>query len=102
MPSVNNRDPNPVNFRRPSLDTLCLTDFGGSEGALFLASPELPPRRTAEMVHGGIVKLAKVAFEKYFLFKIRTGDADPFYEKFMLKLVGIERLEHKGRGLLRL
>mmetsp|Transcript_20424 Transcript_20424/g.37066 ORF Transcript_20424/g.37066 Transcript_20424/m.37066 type:complete len:500 (-) Transcript_20424:218-1717(-) len=97
-----NRDPNPINFRRPSLDTLCLTDFGGTEGALFLASPELPPRQTAETVRGGVVKLAKVAFEKYFLFKIRTGDADPFYEKFMLKLVGIERLEHKGRGLLRL
>ena len=95
----NKRDVNPINFRRPSLDTLCLTDFGGTEGALFLASPELPPRRTAETVRGGIVKLAKVAFEKYFLFKIRTGDADPFYEKFMLKLVGIERLEHKGKGL---
>lgn len=97
-----NREQNSVNFRRPSLDTLCLTDFGGTEGALFLASPELPPRRTAETVKGGVVKLAKVAFEKYFLFKIRTGDADPFYEKFMLKLVGIERLEHKGKGILRL
>ena len=83
------------NFKRPSLDTLCLTDFGGSDGALFLASPELPPRRHEETLTGGLVKLAKVAFEKYFLFKIRTGDADPFYEKFMLKLVGIERLEHK-------
>jgi len=98
----NNREVNAVNFRRPSLDTLCLTDFGGTEGALFLASPELPPRRTAETVRGGIIKVAKVAFEQYFLLKIRTGDCDPFYEKFMLKLVGIERLEHKGKGLLRL
>lgn len=98
----NNREVNMMNFRRPSLDTLCLTDFGGSEGALFLASPELPPRRTAETIRGGLVKLAKVAFEKYFLFKISTGNADPYYEKFMLRLVGIERLEHKGRGLLSL
>jgi sulfide:quinone oxidoreductase len=86
---------NESKLKRPSLDTLCLTDFGGSDGALFLASPEMPPRRHTETVVGGIVKLAKVAFEKYFLFKIRTGNADPFYEKFMLKLVGIERLEHK-------
>lgn len=98
----NNREVNAINFRRPSLDTLCLTDFGGTEGALFLASPELPPRQTAETVRGGIIKVAKVAFEKYFLFKVRSGNADPFYEKFMLKLVGIERLEHKGRGILRL
>lgn len=90
-----NKQPDDSKFKRPSLDTLCLTDFGGSDGALFLASPEMPPRQHAQTVVGGIVKLAKVAFEKYFLFKIRTGDADPFYEKFMLRLVGIERLEHK-------
>lgn len=89
------KEVNESKLKRPSLDTLCLTDFGGSDGALFLASPEMPPRRHTETVVGGIVKLAKVAFEKYFLFKIRTGNADPFYEKFMLKLVGIERLEHK-------
>lgn len=69
---------------------------------MFLASPELPPRRTAETIRGGIVKVAKVAFEKYFLHKVRSGDVDPYYEKFMLRLVGIERLEHKGKGLLSL
>jgi NADPH-dependent 2,4-dienoyl-CoA reductase/sulfur reductase-like enzyme len=83
-----------ANLRRPSFDTLCLTDFGGNNGAMFLASPEMPPRRRTETVVGGVIKLAKVAFEKYFMFKIRTGNADPFYERFMLRLVGIERLEH--------
>jgi NADH dehydrogenase FAD-containing subunit len=84
-------------LKRPSLDALCLTDLGGNRGAMFLASPEMPPRQRTETIYGGIVKLAKVAFEKYFLFKIRTGDADPFHEKVMLKSLGIERLEHSKR-----
>jgi sulfide:quinone oxidoreductase len=86
--------PDETRFRRPSLDTLCLTDFGGSDGAAFVASPEMPPRRVSMTVTGGIAKLAKVAFESYFLFKVRTGNTDPFYEKYLLRLIGIDRLEH--------
>jgi hypothetical protein len=95
MASREGRRVDDKDLQRPSLDALCLTDLGGSDGALFLASPELPPRNRVETIHNGLVKLAKIAFEKYFLFKIRTGNADPYYEKFMLKLVGIERLQHK-------
>jgi sulfide:quinone oxidoreductase len=38
------------------------------------------------------VHLAKIAYEKYFLYKMKHGTAEPIYEKFMLKTVGIQRL----------
>lgn len=37
--------------------------------------------------------LAKVGYEKYFMYKMKNGTSEPIYEKFMLKAVGIERLE---------
>jgi sulfide:quinone oxidoreductase len=39
------------------------------------------------------VHLAKVAFEKYFIHKMKTGSSEPVYEKVVLKALGIERLE---------
>jgi sulfide:quinone oxidoreductase len=38
------------------------------------------------------VHLAKIAFEKYFMRKMRTGNAEPIYEKYVLKALGIVRL----------
>jgi sulfide:quinone oxidoreductase len=38
------------------------------------------------------VHYAKIAFEKYFIRKIKTGNSEPVYEKYVLKLLGIERL----------
>jgi sulfide:quinone oxidoreductase len=34
-----------------------------------------------------------VAFEKYFMYKMKNGTSEPIYEKYVLKLLGIERLE---------
>jgi sulfide:quinone oxidoreductase len=39
------------------------------------------------------VHLAKIAYEKYFRFKMKSGSSEPVYEKRVLKLLGIERLE---------
>jgi sulfide:quinone oxidoreductase len=39
------------------------------------------------------VHLAKIAFEKYFLAKMRSGNTEPIYEKYVLKALGIERLK---------
>ena len=39
--------------------------------------------------------LAKVAYEKYFLAKIRSGNTEPVYEKYVLKALGITRLVEK-------
>lgn len=76
----------------PTLNGLCITDFG-DDGAIFLTLPQLPPRRTEVTINGRIATLAKLAFEKYFMYKVETGDTDPYYEKHMLKLIGVERTE---------
>jgi sulfide:quinone oxidoreductase len=39
------------------------------------------------------VHLAKVAFEKYFIRKMKTGNPEPFYERQILKMIGVERLK---------
>jgi len=39
------------------------------------------------------VHLAKVAFEKYFLRKMKTGATEPIYEKYVLRALGIVRLK---------
>lgn len=75
---------------RALLSGLCITDFG-EEGAIFLTVPQVGPRKYDYTVFGKIGLLAKIAFEKYFLHKIETGDTDPYYEKYMLKLIGVER-----------
>ena len=38
---------------------------------------------------GRWVHLAKIAFEKYFLFKMRHGTSEPIYEKYVMKALGI-------------
>ncbi len=37
--------------------------------------------------------LAKIAFEKYFLRKMRKGNAGPFYEQLTLKALGISKIK---------
>lgn len=75
----------------PLLNGICITDFG-KDGAIFLTMPQYPPRRTDLTIHGKIAVTAKIVFEKYFLHKIKTGDTDPAYEKFMLHLIGMDRV----------
>ena len=73
-------------------NTICLADFGDT-GAAFVALPQLPPRNVAWFKKGKWVHLAKVAFEKYFLHKMQTGDIEPVYERVVLKSLGIDKLE---------
>jgi len=70
----------------------CLADFGDS-GAAFIAVPQIPPRNINWSSEGKWVHVAKIAFEKYFLRKIRKGISEPGYEKHMLKLAGLSRLK---------
>ncbi|WP_427160288.1 NAD(P)/FAD-dependent oxidoreductase [Aliinostoc sp. HNIBRCY26] len=77
----------------PTLDAICFADFGDS-GILFLANPVLPDvvtgkRRRAMALRGVWVSWAKAAFERYFLAKMRLGTAVPWFEKLMLKLLGL-------------
>jgi sulfide:quinone oxidoreductase len=41
------------------------------------------------------VHLAKVAFEKYYLRKMRVGNTEPVYEKYVMKALGIVRLKDR-------
>lgn len=71
---------------------LCLADMGDT-GAAFLAIPQIPPRNVAWFKKGKWVHLAKIAFEKYFIRKMKKGSSEPFYEKTMLKMMGLTRLK---------
>jgi sulfide:quinone oxidoreductase len=73
-------------------NALCLADFGDS-GAAFLAVPQIPPRNVTWAKEGYWVHLAKIAFEKYFLRKVRVGSITPVYEKYVLRLMGLHSLK---------
>ena len=73
-------------------NAICLADMGNT-GAAFVALPQIPPRNVNWFRKGKWVHLAKIAFEKYFLYKMKNGSSEPTYEKYVLKALGIERLE---------
>ncbi|MEQ9462356.1 MAG: FAD-dependent oxidoreductase [Haliea sp.] len=77
---------------RPTLNAVCLADFGDS-GVAFVALPQFPPRNLNWSSEGYWVHLAKIGFEKYFLHKVRAGSAEPGYERIVMKALGIERLK---------
>jgi sulfide:quinone oxidoreductase len=43
------------------------------------------------------VHLAKVAFEEYFLRKVRRGATEPIYEKYVLDALGVTKLKGRDR-----
>lgn len=75
-------------------NAICLADMGDT-GAAFVALPQIPPRNVAWFKKGKWVHLAKIAFEKYFMRKMKTGNSEPIYEKYVLKAMGITRLNDK-------
>lgn len=77
---------------RATWNAVCLADFG-DDGVAFIAQPQIPPRNVNWSAHGRWVHLAKVAFEKYFLRKIRKGEVEPFYEGLALKAMGLEKIK---------
>ncbi|MEO8119405.1 MAG: NAD(P)/FAD-dependent oxidoreductase, partial [Rhodoferax sp.] len=77
-------------------NAICLADMGDT-GAAFVALPQIPPRNVNWFKKGKWVHLAKIAFEKYFMRKIKSGNSEPIYEKYVLKLLGIVRLAEKTK-----
>jgi sulfide:quinone oxidoreductase len=73
-------------------NALCLADLGDT-GVAFLAKPQIPPRNVTWASKGKWVHLAKIAFEFYFIRKIKKGISEPFYERMILKLIGVMRLK---------
>ena len=72
-------------------NAICLADFG-DDGVAFVAMPQIPPRNVNWAGHGRWVHLAKVAFEKYFLRKVRKGTSEPGYERIVLNMLGVNKL----------
>lgn len=77
---------------KPTWNAICLADMGDT-GIAFVAMPQIPPRNVNWMKAGKWVHLAKVAFEKYFMGKVKKGVSEPIYEKYVLKALGIEKLK---------
>jgi sulfide:quinone oxidoreductase len=77
---------------RATWNAMCLADMG-DRGFAFIALPQIPPRNVTKSMTGKWVHLAKVAYEKYFMRKMRKGQAYPAYEKYIMKAFGIERLK---------
>ncbi|MCP5286771.1 MAG: FAD-dependent oxidoreductase [Burkholderiaceae bacterium] len=79
---------------RGTWNAICLADMGDT-GAAFVALPQIPPRNVNWFKKGKWVHLAKIAFEKYFMRKMKSGTSEPVYEKYVLKALGIVRLAGK-------
>lgn len=82
---------------QPTWNAICLADFGDS-GVAFLAQPQIPPRNVNWSSKGEWVHYAKVAFEKYFIRKMRRGETEPFYERFMLNQLNIPKIKEVKTG----
>ncbi len=82
--------------REPSVkatwNAVCLADFGDT-GAAFVALPQIPPRNVNWFAEGKWVHLGKVAFERYFIRKMKRGTTEPVFEKMVLKSLGIKKLK---------
>jgi sulfide:quinone oxidoreductase len=55
--------------------------------------PQIPPRNVSWMKKGKWVHMAKVAFEKYFISKMKKGSNEPVFERYILKALGITKLK---------
>ncbi len=73
-------------------NAFCLADFG-DKGVAFLAQPQNPPRNMNWAGEGKWVHLAKIAFEKYFMRKIRKGQSEPYFEKAIMNMIKVTRLK---------
>ncbi|MBK7136656.1 MAG: NAD(P)/FAD-dependent oxidoreductase [Rhodocyclales bacterium] len=73
-------------------NAICLADFGDT-GVAFVALPQIPPRNVNWFSEGKWVHLAKIAFEKYFMRKMKKGTTEPVFEKLVMNALGIMKLK---------
>ncbi len=79
-------------YEKATWNAVCLADFGDT-GVAFVALPQVPPRNVNWFSEGKWVHLAKIAFEKYFLNKMRKGTSEPVFEKMVMNALGIMKLK---------
>ncbi len=77
---------------RATWNAVCLADMGDT-GIAFVALPQIPPRNVNWFSEGKWVHLAKIAFEKYFIKKMKKGTSEPYYEKAVMNMLGITKLK---------
>jgi sulfide:quinone oxidoreductase len=77
---------------RATWNAVCLADMGDT-GMAFVALPQIPPRNVNWFAEGKWVHFAKIAFEKYFMRKMKRGTSEPFYEKTIMNALGITKLK---------
>ena len=87
---LDNKEPT----HKATWNALCLADFGDT-GACFVALPQIPPRNVNWFSQGKWVHLAKIAFEKYFIRKMKNGTSEPLFEKLVMNALGIMKLKDK-------
>lgn len=80
-----------------TLEAICMADFGDT-GIIFIAAPVLPDyvtkqRRISVAKLGRWVSWSKVAFEKFFLIKMRLGMSIPWFERWGLRVLGLSLVE---------
>lgn len=97
VPSGGSRMRKSKGTARATWNAICLADMGDT-GIAFVALPQMPPRNATWAKKGKWVHLAKIAFEKYFLHKVRHATSETVYERYVLKALGIERLEANGQA----
>lgn len=79
-------------YAKATWNAVCLADMGDT-GIAFVALPQIPPRNVTWAKKGRWVHLAKVAFEKYFIRKMKKGVSEPLYEKLILSAAKVKKLE---------
>lgn len=86
----------------PTLAAICMADFGNT-GIIFIADPVLAnlatgKRRRAVAKKGRWVSWSKIAFEKFFLTKMRLGLSVPWFEHWGLQMMGLSLVEPIPNG----
>lgn len=81
----------------PTLEAICMADFGNT-GIIFIAAAVLPElatgkRRRAFATRGCWVSWLKIAFEKFFLTKMRLGMSVPWFERWGVRVLGLSLVE---------
>ena len=79
-------------YKKATWNAVCLADFGDT-GVAFVALPQIPPRNVNWFSEGKWVHLAKIAFEKYFMRKMKKGSSEPVFEKMVMGALGIMKLK---------
>ncbi|MBK6629736.1 MAG: NAD(P)/FAD-dependent oxidoreductase [Betaproteobacteria bacterium] len=79
-------------YEKATWNAVCLADFGDT-GVAFVALPQIPPRNVNWFSEGKWVHLAKIAFEKYFMRKMKKGTTEPVFEKMVMGALGIMKLK---------